>query len=69
MKKRIGIDVDGVIRDFSLDLHKVIKEHYPEYIMNEVDTPKEMTVKKTIKAINHGRNRPFVSFSSGRSVR
>ena len=43
MKKRIGIDVDGVIRDFSLDLHKVIKEHYPEYIMNEVDTPKEMT--------------------------
>ncbi len=43
MKKRIGIDVDGVIRDFSLDLHKVIKEHYPEYIMNAVDTPKEMT--------------------------
>ena len=43
MKKRIGIDVDGVIRDFSSDLHRVIKEHYPEYIMNEVDTPKEMT--------------------------
>ena len=43
MKTRIGVDVDGVIRDFSLDLHKVIKEHYPEYIINEVDTPKEMT--------------------------
>ena len=43
MKQRIGIDVDGVLRDFSLDLHKVIKEHYPTYIIDEVDTPKEMT--------------------------
>ena len=32
MKKRIGIDVDGVIRDFSTDLYNVIKEHYPDYI-------------------------------------
>ena len=43
MKQRIGIDVDGVLRDFSFDLHKVIKEHYPTYIIDEVDTPKEMT--------------------------
>ena len=28
----IGVDVDGVIRDFSTDLYSVIKEHYPEYI-------------------------------------
>ena len=28
----IGVDVDGVIRDFSTDLYNVIKEHYPEYI-------------------------------------
>ena len=32
MKKRIGIDVDGVLRDFSTDLYRVIKDHYPEYI-------------------------------------
>jgi 5'(3')-deoxyribonucleotidase len=32
MKQRIGIDVDGVIRDFSTGLYKVIKEHYPDYI-------------------------------------
>ena len=43
MKTRIGIDVDGVLRNFSLDLHRVIKEYYPEYITDEVDTPKEMT--------------------------
>ena len=43
MKTRIGVDVDGVIRDFSLDLHRVIKEHYPEYIMDDKETPKEMT--------------------------
>ncbi len=43
MKTRIGIDVDGVLRNFSLDLHRVIKEYYPEYITDDVDTPKEMT--------------------------
>ena len=32
MKKRIGIDIDGVLRDFSSDLYNVIKEHYPDYI-------------------------------------
>jgi len=43
MKQRIGVDIDGVLRNFSLDLHKVIKEFYPKYITDEVDTPKEMT--------------------------
>jgi 5'(3')-deoxyribonucleotidase len=32
MKTRIGIDIDGVLRDFSSDLYRVIKEHYPGYI-------------------------------------
>jgi hypothetical protein len=32
MKTRIGIDIDGVLRDFSSDLYRVIKEHYPDYI-------------------------------------
>ena len=32
MKQRIGVDIDGVLRDFSTDLYTVIKEHYPEYI-------------------------------------
>ena len=32
MKSRIGIDIDGVLRDFSSDLYRVIKEHYPGYI-------------------------------------
>ena len=32
MKYIIGVDVDGVLRDFSTDLYNVIKEHYPDYI-------------------------------------
>jgi 5'(3')-deoxyribonucleotidase len=32
MKTRIGIDLDGVIRDFSTGLYKIIKEYYPDYI-------------------------------------
>jgi 5'(3')-deoxyribonucleotidase len=32
VKTRIGIDIDGVLRDFSSDLYRVIKEHYPDYI-------------------------------------
>ena len=28
----IGIDVDGVLRDFCTGLEKVVKEHYPEYL-------------------------------------
>ena len=36
----IGIDVDGVLRDFCHGLTKVIKEHYPEYI-KETDIPEQ----------------------------
>jgi 5'(3')-deoxyribonucleotidase len=32
MKKRIGIDVDGILRDFCHGLTHAIKTHYPEYI-------------------------------------
>ena len=34
--KKIGIDVDGVIRDVSRSINKVFKTHYSEYITNEV---------------------------------
>ena len=50
MKTRIGIDIDGVLRNFSLDLYNVIREHYPDYIKDGSEnvysveeTPKEMT--------------------------
>ena len=50
MKQRIGIDIDGVLRNFSLDLYNVIGEHYPDYIKDGSknvysveETPKEMT--------------------------
>ena len=50
MKQRIGIDIDGVVRNFSLDLYNVIREHYPDYIKDGSknvysveETPKEMT--------------------------
>ncbi len=29
---KIGIDVDGVLRDFCYGLEKVVKEHYPDYL-------------------------------------
>ena len=32
MKYIIGVDVDGVIRDFSHDLYTVIKKNYPDWI-------------------------------------
>ena len=32
MKYKIGVDVDGVIRNFSYDLYSTIKKHYPKYI-------------------------------------
>ena len=32
MKYIIGVDVDGVIRDFSHDLYMVIKKNYPDWI-------------------------------------
>ena len=37
MKQRIGIDVDGVLRDFCNALVTVIKKHYPEYLKDEFD--------------------------------
>lgn len=37
MKYIIGVDVDGVIRDFSTDLYRVIKEHYPQYMKEGTD--------------------------------
>ena len=32
MKYIVGVDVDGVIRDFSHDLYTVIKKNYPDWI-------------------------------------
>ena len=34
MKYKIGVDVDGVIRDFSQDLFRVIKRDYPEWLIH-----------------------------------
>lgn len=32
MKYIIGVDVDGILRDFSGDLLNIIKKEYPQYI-------------------------------------
>ena len=37
MKQRIGIDVDGVLRDFCHGLVSAIKRYHPEYIKDEYD--------------------------------
>ncbi len=37
MKQRIGIDVDGVLRDFCHGLVRAIKTYHPEYIKDEYD--------------------------------
>lgn len=34
---RIGIDVDGVLRDFVTALLDVMHEHYPEYLNSKID--------------------------------
>ena len=33
--KKIGIDVDGVLRDFCDGLTKVVREHYPQYMKDD----------------------------------
>ena len=33
--KKIGIDVDGVLRDFCDGLTKVVREHYPQYMKED----------------------------------
>ena len=37
MKQRIGIDVDGVLRDFCNALVSAIKTYHPEYLKNGYD--------------------------------
>ena len=37
MKQRIGIDVDGVLRDFCHGLVRAIKVHHPEYLKEGYD--------------------------------
>ncbi len=37
MNQRIGIDVDGVLRDFCHGLVRAIKTYHPEYIKDEYD--------------------------------
>ena len=45
MKQRIGIDVDGVLRDFCHGLVRAIKVHYPEYLKDEFDETTEPTME------------------------
>ena len=41
MKQRIGIDVDGVLRNFCHGLVRAIKVHYPEYLKDDFDETTE----------------------------
>ena len=45
MKQRIGIDVDGVLRDFCQALVRAIKTYHPEYIKDEYDETTEPTME------------------------
>lgn len=36
--QKIGIDVDGVLRDLMTGINKVFKTHYPEHIVGEIAT-------------------------------
>ena len=45
MKQRIGIDVDGVLRDFCHGLIRAIKIHHPEYLKNGYDESTEPTME------------------------
>ena len=41
MKQRIGIDIDGVLRDFCNALVSAIKTYHPEYLKDEYDETTE----------------------------
>ena len=43
MKTRIGVDVDGVLRDFSTGVYDVINKYYPDYIKDGINSRQEMT--------------------------
>jgi 5'(3')-deoxyribonucleotidase len=41
MKQRIGIDVDGVLRDFCHGLISAVKKYHPEYIKKDKEIPEQ----------------------------
>ena len=41
MKQRIGIDVDGVLRDFCHGLIRAVKSYHPEYLKDDYDESME----------------------------
>ena len=41
MKTRIGIDVDGVLRDFCHGLIRAVKAYHPEYIKKDKEIPEQ----------------------------
>ena len=41
MKQRIGIDVDGVLRDFCHGLIRAVKAYHPEYIKKDKEIPEQ----------------------------
>ena len=41
MKQRIGIDVDGVLRDFCHGVVRAVKLHHPEYLKDDFDETTE----------------------------
>ena len=51
MKQRIGIDVDGVLRDFCHGLTHAIKTHYPEYI-KDTEIPEHYLKMNMMKQLN-----------------
>ena len=48
--KKIGIDVDGVLRDFSGDLYEVVKRERPQWLKPGVDVITEWDMEKCFNA-------------------
>ena len=50
---RIGIDVDGVLRDFCGSLVNVIKEKYPHYLKDEFQPEVEPSLDGGMLSLIH----------------
>ena len=50
MKYIIGVDVDGILRDFSGDLLNIIKKEYPQYIKYDIDVIDEWDMERCFDA-------------------
>ena len=56
-KLHIGIDVDGVLRDFCKGLLDVIKSEYPEYMKKDTEPLRHWDLEKNFRKPQERANR------------